>query len=109
MSLVSLALQRVLSQQQNDDLRSSTGSAEHQAASTLKGTQEEAAEINEVIDLGKPIRCPSCGRVQETTGTGRWTKRFLRLMRIRPYRCNFCRQRFSRSSGVVPWSSTFLS
>ena len=65
------------------------------------------------------VRCPACRRVLERRARARWTKLILRLLRIKRYRCEFCRHRFSEREGewLVPQmrrdddsqvSSTFL-
>jgi len=65
------------------------------------------------------VRCPACRRVLQRRVRARWTKLILRLLRIKRYRCEFCRHRFSEREGewLVPQmrrdddsqvSSTFL-
>ena len=42
----------------------------------------------------RAMRCPECGSVYEGTLRGAWATKVLGLMRILPYRCNYCRRRF---------------
>ena len=41
------------------------------------------------------VRCPACG-ARQRPGAG-WTKWVLNLLRVKPYRCDFCRHRFSET------------
>ena len=53
--------------------------------------------ISELLPLGKTtsIRCPECKNVQEGPRWGLCVRQFLGGFRIAPYRCSFCRRRFS--------------
>jgi hypothetical protein len=58
-------------------------------------------------------RCPKCGREHEGSLRGPWLTRFFRLIRTAPYRCEFCRERFSAReeapTGHIGWGvSPFL-
>ena len=90
------------------------------------GPRRASAEAPKLL-IGEPsrerqvttVRCPACRRVLERRVRARWTRLILRLLRIKRYRCEFCRHRFSEREGewLVPQmrrdddsqvSSTFL-
>jgi hypothetical protein len=70
-----------------------------------------AGESSGILDAGlrRPITCPGCGKEQERPDIGPWKKRFLRLMRVRLYRCASCGQRFDESARPTSWQTAFLS
>lgn len=64
------------------------------AVSETEVTKDEPA----ATAVGTLTRCPGCERVEgvRTHVLGFWERRVLSLMRIRPYRCDFCGYRFYR-------------
>jgi hypothetical protein len=66
--------------------------------STVTDTKTAIAEPW-VLRTTTAIRCPECEKVQEGPLRGPWMRRFFGLMRIPPYRCRFCRRRFSGFDG----------
>jgi hypothetical protein len=83
---------------------------------TVTDIRPTATNTNKVATaLVTTVSCPKCGTATEGVRV-LWLRRFLRLMHVPVYRCQFCRRRFSRFAiGSAPppvgqgWGSAFLS